>query len=35
MTADIKINWIENYDQGIEKARDEKKPVMHYFFNDG
>jgi len=35
MTADIKVNWIENYDQGIEKARDEKKPVMLDFFKDG
>jgi len=35
MIGEIKVQWIGDYDRGIEKARDEKKPLLLDFFKDG
>ena len=30
-----KINWINDYEEGLERAREEKKPLFLDFFKDG
>ena len=29
------INWINDYEEGLGRARDEKKPLFLDFFKDG
>jgi hypothetical protein len=29
------IKWIDDYEAGLERARDEKKPLFLDFFKDG
>ena len=35
MAIDTKITWIHNYEEGLEKARGEKKPMLLDFFKNG
>jgi uncharacterized protein YyaL (SSP411 family) len=30
-----KVQWLDSLEQGFEKARSEKKPVLLDFFKDG
>ncbi len=32
---ETKINWINDYEEGLGRARDEKKPLFFDFFKDG
>ena len=32
---ETKINWIHDYEKGVGRARDEKKPLFLDFFKDG
>ena len=29
------INWIRDFEKGLDRARDEKKPLFLDFFKDG
>lgn len=33
--AESKIKWLEDFDKGLEKARELKKPLFLDFFKDG
>ncbi len=32
---ETKIQWIDSYEAGLERARSEKKPMLLDFFKDG
>ncbi len=32
---EVKINWINNYEEGLERSRREKKPLLLDFFKEG
>ena len=32
---ETKINWTTDYQQGVERSREEKKPLFLDFFKDG
>jgi hypothetical protein len=33
--TEANINWTNDYEEGLGRARDEKKPLFLYFFKDG
>ena len=33
--SEVKINWVYNYEEGLERVQDEKKPLFLDFFKDG
>lgn len=33
--AETKINWLNDYEESLGRARDEKKPLFLDFFKDG
>jgi hypothetical protein len=35
MSSETKVQWIGNYEQGLEKARSQEKPLLLDFFKNG
>lgn len=33
--ADSKINWMNDFEKGLHRAREEKKPLFLDFFKEG